>query len=170
MSNETNKFFQFFEWQQQQELQQGSGMKQENIFIPELGEIYRYRRGLQTGAGHFNFGFQARQKQGFGFRDYFTNIFQRATPFLRTLGTKVVDIVSDIARDSLKGENVKEAAIKNITKALPEAITGLLTKQGTANPSDTTAPIKRKLQRNTGYKNKKFKKSFSKFPALEHLQ
>jgi hypothetical protein len=64
MSNETNKFFQFFEWQQQQQLQQGSGMKQENIFIPELGEIYRYRRGLQTGAGHFNFGFQARQKQG----------------------------------------------------------------------------------------------------------
>jgi len=97
----------------------------EDDYVPNIGHVYNYRVGLERhGRGQF----YARHR-GFGLGSFFSSLFQRATPFLRNLGSHAVDIVSNIAKDAVQGESIKEAAIKHITKAVTPVVNNLLSNQ-----------------------------------------
>jgi hypothetical protein len=91
-------------------------------YEPNIGSVYNYRIGLERrGRGQY----YARHR-GFGLGSFFSSLFHRATPFLRNLGTHAVSIVSNIAKDAVQGENIKESAIKHITKAVAPVVDNLL--------------------------------------------
>lgn len=90
-----------------------------------LGSIYRYKGGLYRRKSQL---VSTRRRRGLGFGSFFASLFQRAAPLLRTLGSKTVDLVSNIAKDSLAGEPIQASAIKHIQKAVPAAFSGLITR------------------------------------------
>lgn len=86
--------------------------------VPELGEIYHYRSPLRGGGGHL-FHAHIRQRKGLGFGTYLSSFYQRAKPLLKVLGSQAVNVISGIARDAISGQNIQDATIRNIAKALP---------------------------------------------------
>lgn len=111
-----NKYYTFFRNQAGHQLLQGKG-----VAIPDLGEIYRFKGGLRTGRGQFMLG-RARIRSGSGIASYLLSMLQRATPFLRTLGSKAIDVASNIAKDAIRGDSLKTAAISNIRANVPDSI------------------------------------------------
>jgi hypothetical protein len=93
--------------------------------IPELGEIYHYKTALRRGNGHL-FNSRIRYRRGLGFGTILSSLYQRAKPLLRVLGTKAVNVISNIAKDTLSGKNFKDATIKNISQALPPGIAAFI--------------------------------------------
>ena len=112
----------------------GEGIANEQ-YIPDLGPVYTYRAGLRRGRGQYFI-----RRRGLGLASFFSSLLQRATPLLRNIGSHAVDVVSNIAKDALQGENIKESAIKNIKKAVTPTINKIL------NPQTETekTPTKRK--------------------------
>jgi hypothetical protein len=84
-------------------------------YEPDLGYVYSYNTNPQRGRGHL-----ATRRRGLGLYSFFAPYLQRATPFLRNLGSKAVDLVSNIAKDTLKGESLRDSAVKNISKAVTD--------------------------------------------------
>lgn len=105
----------------------GSGINEGEKYIPNIGSVYTYRSNLKKGAGHRFF----RRQRGLGLASFFTSLFSRAAPLLRNIGSHAVDVVSHIAKDAIKGENVKASAIRNIKEAIPAALSSI------SNPSLT---------------------------------
>jgi hypothetical protein len=120
MVYERNKYYKHFL------LTLGSGI--DSQVEPNIGSVYRYRGGLHKGRPHLVLG-SIHRRRGLGFGSLLQSLFQRAAPLLRTLGTKTVDIVSNIAKDSLQGANIKDSAIKHIQQAVPEAFSGLINRE-----------------------------------------
>lgn len=111
-----------------------------------LGSIYRYKGGLYKHKSHF---ISSRRRRGLGFGSFFSSLFQRAAPLLRTLGTKTIDLVSNIAKDSLAGEPIKNSSIKHIQKALPEAFSGLITRPSNITKSEPFTVVKKRKKSST---------------------
>lgn len=87
----------------------------DNTYIPGVGAVYSYRTSLKRGAGHRFF----RRHRGLGFASFFTSLFSRAAPLLRKIGTHAVDVFSNIAKDTIQGENIKSATTRNLKEAIP---------------------------------------------------
>lgn len=144
---------------------QGGGASSEK-YVPDLGFVYSYNTNLRRGRGQLFL-----RRRGLGFSSFFSSLFQRAAPFLRNIGTKAVDVVSNIAKDTLQGENLKDSAVKNITKAVTEFVTP---NQTTNNHSEGKQNIgitenkKRKTLIASSIAQKKKKPNF-KYTALKKL-
>jgi hypothetical protein len=109
-----NRYYLYFKESSGEGLDTNAGER----YIPSLGQIYSYNPGLQRGRGQLFL-----RRRGLGFASFFSSLIQRATPLLRNIGSRAVDVVSNIAKDTLQGQNLKEAAIKNISKAVSEYTT-----------------------------------------------
>lgn len=116
----------------------GAGINEEK-YVPNIGNVYTYRSNLKRGAGHRFF----RRQRGLGLASFFTSLISRAAPILRTIGSHAVDVVSHIAKDAIKGENIKSSAIRNIKEAIPSALSSI-TNPPTLNTSET---LKQELSR-----------------------
>jgi hypothetical protein len=90
----------------------GEGLDSDEKFVPNLGQIYSYNPSLLRGRGQL-----AGAHRGRGF---FGDLWRSATPYLKNLGSRAVDLVSNIAKDTLHGTSIKEAAIKNIAKTVSD--------------------------------------------------
>lgn len=108
----------------------GEGLDYGEKYVPSLGQIYSYNPGLQRGRGQLFL-----RRRGLGFASFFSSLIQRATPLLRNIGSRAVDVVSNIAKDTLQGTNLKEAAIKNISKAVSD-----YTNSSSAEEAPTSLP------------------------------
>jgi len=108
---ETNPYYRHFL------AQSGAG----GVDIPDLGEIYRYKSALRKGYGHL-FHTRIRQRKGLGFGTFLSSLYQRAKPLLKVLGAQAVNVISGIAKDTISGQNIKDATIRNIAKALPPGL------------------------------------------------
>jgi hypothetical protein len=91
------------------------------LTIPEIGEIYHYKTALRRGEGHL-FNARIRDRNGLGFSPVLSSILQRGKPLFQVLGTKAVNVISNIAKDTISGKKFKDAVIKNIHKALPPGV------------------------------------------------
>lgn len=130
--DKNNKYYLFFM------NQAGKRLDGDGIAVPDLGEIYHFRNGLRRGNGHLVFG-RIRRRRGLGIGSFLLNLFNRAKPVLRAIGTKAVDVASSIAKDALSGEDIKTSAISNITAALPPT----LKRFAGINTEETSSPPKR---------------------------
>jgi hypothetical protein len=101
-----NRYYEYFK----EAVGKGDGQYYANI-----GEIYRMRPGIQRGYGQFVVGsrLQGRYKRGMGIGSAIMSLFKRAVPLLKVLGSRAVDLASNIAKDTIQGNNVKESAIKH---------------------------------------------------------
>ena len=132
---------------------------------PDFGQFYSYKSGLQRGRGQLFL-----RRRGLGFASFFTSLFQKASPLLKSFGSKAVDVVSNIAKDALQGENIKDSAAKNITQAISSAFTNNSTKE--VNKPILQNPPKRKRIGpviSSSVPKKKFKSEYSKFTTLKKL-
>jgi hypothetical protein len=125
--SEHNRYYQHF-------LQQaGRG----EFTVPDIGEIYHYKSPLRKGSGYL-INSRIQQRRGLGVGTYLSSLYQRAKPLLRVLGAKAVNLVSNIAKDTLSGEDFKVAAEKNLRKSLPPGIAAF------ALPAEKKETVKRK--------------------------
>jgi hypothetical protein len=170
MAYEQNRYYKHFL------LTLGNGI--DSRIEPNIGSVYRYRGGLHRGRPHLAFG-SIHRRRGLGFGSFFQALFQRAAPLLRNLGAKTVDLVSNIAKDSLQGENIKDSAIKHIQQAVPAAFSGLITRETpvAAAAEKFTILNRRKRPASTkrpGVKSSKLRKTGSGinqlYPALELIR
>lgn len=104
-------------------------------YYPGIGQVYKARRGVQRGYGYFVGGNPYRTRRGLGIGSALMSLFKMASPFLRVLGSKAVDVAANIAKDSIQGDNFKSSAIKHASTGakqllgkVPEAFSGLMTK------------------------------------------
>lgn len=105
-----------------------------------IGQIYKSRRGLQRGYGFFMPGTPVGSRRGLGIANIFKSLFKIATPILKNVGSRAVDLLSGTAKDVLQGSNVKESFMKHGRDAAskliadaPGAFSGFITREG---PSD----------------------------------
>jgi hypothetical protein len=131
--------------------------KGEGTYYANMGHVYKKRPGIQRGYGHYMMGHKLTSRQrGLGFGSTLMSMFRMAAPILKVLGAKAVDVVSNVAKDAIQGQNVKDSVIKHaknqandiISKA-PAAFTGLVSRaseslNNTISPSvsgiETTSP------------------------------
>ena len=123
---ENNPYYGYFK----EVVGRGSGQ-----YYPGIGQVYRARRGIQRGYGHFFAGTPYRTRRGLGIGSALMSLFRMASPILRVLGSKAVDVAANIAKDSIQGDNFKSSAIKHTSTGakqllgkVPEAFSGLMTK------------------------------------------
>ena len=117
----------------------GEGLDSDERFVPNLGQIYSYNPSLLRGRGQL-----AGAHQGRGF---FGILWRSATPYLKNLGSRAVDLVSNIAKDTLQGTNIKEAALNNLAKTVSDITssnTSPKIQEETASQSSRPKPKKRK--------------------------
>jgi len=140
---------------------------------PNIGSIYRYKGGLYKGRPYYVIG-NIQRRRGLGIGSFFQSLFQRAAPLLRSLGSKTVDVVSNIAKDAIQGENIKTSAIKNIKEAIPAAFSGIINRDNTEYTPQLESR-KRKVISSSIKKNKKRKTKGSGgfnqlYPALKLMK
>lgn len=164
-----NKYYRFF-LSQVNKRQAGGG-----VAIPELGEIYHFRNGLRRGNGHLVLG-HVRRRRGLGIGSFLLSLFQRAKPILKTIGTKAIDVASDIAKDALSGKDIRSSAISNISEALPSSIRNLTQNTPTGSENNINKPksvsfavsaAKRRKLRPSKQYGRGFK---TEYPGLAYLQ
>lgn len=128
-------------------------------FPPNFEDVYRYRLGLQRGRGQL-----LMRRRGLGFASFFSGLFQRAIPVLQSFGSKAIDVVSNIAKDGIHGENLVESAVKNISKAVSNSVTN-------STPT-VSGPRKRKNVSfgTSAIARKKSRLNSSNYSALSKLQ
>jgi len=141
--------------------------------IPEIGEIYHYKTALRRGEGRL-FNSRIQHRRGLGFGTYLSALYQRAKPLLKVLGTKAVNIVSNIAKDTLSGKNLKDAAVQNIIKALPPGISSIAFPPKTESETGSAvAPFdiikKRSVRRKLTRKRKIGRGLEEQYPGLQFL-
>lgn len=113
-----------------------------------IGHVYTARRGIQRGTGFFVPGASMYSQRGMGFGSVFSSLFRMASPILKVLGLKAVDVVSNIAKDTIDGQNVKESVIKHVSNEgkqllgkVPTTIKNILNKTGlTEEQTNSQAP------------------------------
>jgi hypothetical protein len=151
----------------------GSGINEGGKYVPHIGNVYTYRSNLKKGAGHRFF----RRQRGLGLASFFTSLISRAAPVLRNIGSHAVDVVSNIAKDAIKGENIKTAAIRNIKEAIPAALSSItkptLTNANELSPPPTPPPS-RELKRKSVISSPIIKRKIPRrpkttYPALRRL-
>lgn len=148
------------------------------VEVPELGEIYRYNSPLRKGGGHL-FHARIRQRKGLGFGSLIASLYQRAKPLLKVLGTQAVNVISGIAKDTISGQNIKDATVRNIAKALPPGLVPVTTSDSTTNqnatpPLDSTLPSRKRSKQRTELKVKQQRRRRGQglseiYPGLEYL-
>lgn len=122
-------------------------------YYTNMGQVYKTRPGVQRGYGHHmvNPRLSSRQR-GLGFGSTLMSMFRMAAPILRALGSKAVDVVSNVAKDAIQGSNIKESVVKrgkdgvnDIIAGAPAAFTGLVTKgvdtDHTSNSQTSTSDV-----------------------------
>lgn len=95
-----------------------------------IGQIYRSKRGLQTGFGVYVPGSGVGRRRGLGWGAILSSIFRVATPLIKrvapvlfkTLGTTAVDTVAGAAKDGIAGMNFKDSLIKRGKEGVQELI------------------------------------------------
>ena len=128
-----NKYYEYF----RDALGRGEGRYHTNF-----GEIYRMRPGLQRGYGKFVIGRgMHRHRYGMGFGSVIMSLFKRAVPLLKVLGSKAVEVASNVAKDAIHGNNVKDSAIRHLSNeantlmgSVPDVVTGFLNKNSSIRP------------------------------------
>lgn len=160
-----------------------------------IGQIYKSRRGIQRGYGNFVGGFPYGARRGLGLGSTLWSLFRMATPISKVLGSKAVDVVSNIAKDGIEGSNVKEAAKKHaragmsdLFARMPKAFAGMMNKTGSGGYShiigspaygsvipvstpelaERALPVRRKRKKNLKTKNRTLSKRV-RYPALQFM-
>jgi hypothetical protein len=159
---EFNRYYQHF-------LQQMDGG---NIIVPNLGEIYRYKGALRGGGGHLLYA-RIRVQRGNGVGSYLTAVYHRAKPLLKVLGVKAVKVLSNIAKDTINGVDLKTAVVKNVVKVIPPKLAAFLPRKrrlvekSPISPSDV---IKSKKVRRLEPKQLTGRGLSVRYPGLQFLQ
>jgi hypothetical protein len=119
----------------------------EGNYYANIGHVYKKRPGIQRGYGRTLIGHKLSSRQrGLGFGSTLMSMFRMAAPILKVLGSKAVDVVSNVAKDAIRGENVKDSVIKHaknqasdIINQAPAAFTGLVSR-ASESLKDPTSP------------------------------
>lgn len=138
-------------------------------YYANMGHVYKVRPGIQRGFGHYTVGARLSSRQrGTGFGSTIMSMFRMAVPILKALGSKAVNVVSNIAQDAIQGSNIKDSAVlhtKNevgdIMAKAPGIFKGLVTKASDAigtqisqpvSAASTTTPPTRALKRKATFR------------------
>lgn len=150
---------------------------------PDIGKVYQsvlYQRGFG-----FNNLDDFRMTHGLGFADGLMNMFKTALPYLKTglqyLGKQAVNTAAGIAKDTLMGDNIRDAAKKHATQAAGEIfaeapniiLDSVMNKRGTKRKAGSST--KALNQRTSVLRSKKAKRGkrgfgiLKTYPALENI-
>jgi hypothetical protein len=183
--DDENPYYSFFK----ETIGRGSGK-----YYTGIGHVYTTRRGLQRGSGFFMPGAPMFNKRGMGFGNVMRALFRMATPILKVLGSKAVDVASNIAKDTIQGENIKDSAVRHVSNEgkqllgrVPSSIRNILDKSGEISadgisPTSAEVEIRPAEEQNKNkkvavkraafkVKNKTFKRGRGiSYPALKYMQ
>jgi hypothetical protein len=118
-------------------------------YYANMGHVYKTRPGVQRGYGSYIVSPKLSSRQrGLGFGSTLMSMFKMAAPILKALGSKAINVVSNVAQDAIQGSNIKDSAIKHarsevsdIIAQAPAVFSGLVTKASEAMTEPTSQPL-----------------------------